>query len=91
MRKILITGFNGNLGKRIFNHQQNLPFYCIFLSKNKCCNHISRINKHVIADLSKDDLDDQLWEQMKFFIWLDQRMKENKKSIILTILKLPRD
>ena len=61
MRKILITGFNGNLGKRIFNHQQNLPFYCIFLSKYKCCNHISRINKHVIADLSKDDLDDQLW------------------------------
>ena len=80
-RKILITGSKGSLGKSIFNQKKSLPYDCIFLIKKKHSPHKYGTDKHVIADLSKEeDLDDHLWGVDEVFHMAGSTHERNKKK-----------
>ena len=62
MRKILITGSNGNLGRAIFASGIKVPYTCFFLSKHIISDDSCRPNRCIKADISKDeDIDPKLW------------------------------
>ena len=69
MKKILITGSEGNLGTRIFNYESKLDFDCIFLSRKEISkNHRGGKNIHVKADITlKDSINKELWGATEVF------------------------
>ena len=59
MRKILITGFNGNVGRRIFS--QKINYNCIFLSKS-ITGYVFAITIVMLNDITKEEeVDPKLW------------------------------
>ena len=62
MRKVLITGSNGNLGRAIFASENKVPYSCFFLSKHIISDDSCRPNRYIKADISKEeDIDPKLW------------------------------
>tara|TARA_Y100000589_G_scaffold73386_1_gene66508 strand:+ start:21003 stop:21872 length:870 start_codon:yes stop_codon:yes gene_type:complete len=62
MKRVLVTGSYGKLGKEVFKPNTNMPFKCIFLSRKKAAIDSPSPNSHIIADLSrKEDIDNNLW------------------------------
>lgn len=81
MRKILITGFNGNVGRRIFSSENKLPYNCIFLSKSitgyVSCNY----NSYVKCDITKEEeVDPKLWGANEVFHMAGSTHEINSKN-----------
>jgi nucleoside-diphosphate-sugar epimerase len=62
MKKILVTGFQGKLGNRIFSSDINTRFKYIFLSRIGYSDHSKSSDSYVVADLSNErSIDEDLW------------------------------
>ena len=82
MRKILITGFNGNLGRPIFNRDIKTPYTCIFLSKNTISDDSCKSNRYVKADITKEeDIDPKLWGVDEVFRMAGSTHERNPKIL----------
>ena len=81
MRKVLITGSNGNLGRAIFASEIKVPYSCLFLSKNIISDDSNRPNRYIKADLSKEEvIDPKLWGVDEVFHMAGSTHERNPKK-----------
>ena len=81
MRKILITGSNGNLGRAIFKSGIKMPYSCYLLSKHIISDDSCRPHTYIKADISKEeDIDPKLWGVDEVFHMAGSTHEKNPKK-----------